>query len=118
MWSVSNTTRSYIRVIGDAGPMIDTLDEEIELKDPDNPEKLAVTNGEITFDKITFTHTENSEKLFHEFSLTVKPGERIGLVGVSGSGKTSLTYLLLRFCDVDSGQILIDGQDIANVTQT
>jgi ATP-binding cassette subfamily B protein len=118
LWSVSSTTRSYIRVIGDAGPMISTLDEEVELKDPLKPTKLVLNGSEIKFDKIKFTHSENDEKLFDEFSLTIKSGEKIGLVGKSGSGKSSLTYLLLRFSDVDEGSILINGQNISQVTQS
>ncbi|MFI5212553.1 MAG: ABC transporter ATP-binding protein [Candidatus Saccharimonadales bacterium] len=117
LWSVSGATRSYIRIIGDAGPMINTLDEPIELKDPAEPKKLSVTKGQLTFDAVTFTHAENTTALFDNFSLTIQPGERIGLVGRSGSGKTSLTRLLLRFNDLDSGTIAIDGQAIDSVTQ-
>jgi len=118
LWSVSSTTRSYIRVLGDAGLMIGTLDEDIELKDPVSPVKLKVDGGDIKFDKIIFTHSENDDKLFDEFSLSIKSGEKVGLVGSSGSGKSSLTYLLLRFSDLDEGKILINNQDIASVTQS
>ncbi len=118
LWSVSSTTRSYIRILGDAGPMISTLNEKIELNDPVNPEKLDTSAGDIKFDKIIFTHSENDEKLFDEFSLSIKSGEKIGLVGGSGSGKSSLTYLLLRFNDLDKGKILINNQDITSVTQS
>lgn len=117
LWSVSNTTRNYIRIIGDAGPMISTLDEEIELTDPVNPKKLVIDKGKIDFENVSFTHKEKDQTLFDDFSLTVKPGEQIGLVGRSGSGKTSLTRLLLRFSDIDAGKILIDGQDITSITQ-
>lgn len=117
LWSVSGATRSYIRIIGDAGPMISTLDEPIELNDTDNPQKLTVTQGEIRFNNVTFTHDENKHALFKDFSLTIKPGEKVGLVGESGSGKTSLTRLLLRFSDVESGTITIDGQPIDKVSQ-
>jgi ATP-binding cassette subfamily B protein len=117
LWAVSGATRSYIRIIGDAGPMITTLDEPIELKDPASPKQLVVSKGEIIFNDVTFTHAENKNALFENFSLTIKPGERIGLVGRSGSGKTSLTRLLLRFNDLDSGTITIDGQAINSVTQ-
>jgi ATP-binding cassette subfamily B protein len=117
LWSVSSTTRSYIRVIGDAGPMITTLDEKVELTDPISPNPLVADEGDIKFDKIKFTHSENDDKLFDEFSLTIRSGEKIGLVGRSGSGKTSLTYLLLRFSDLDGGKILINNQDISGVTQ-
>lgn len=118
LWSVSNATRNYIRIVGDAGPMISTLDEKIEITDPINPKKFIINKGKIEFNKISFTHHENSHTLFNDFSLTVKPGEQIGLVGRSGSGKTSLTRLILRFSDVDSGKILIDNQDIASITQS
>lgn len=117
LWSVSNTTRSYVRIIGDAGPMISTLDEEIELKDSAHPIKANITNGDVVFKDVTFTHEENSSALFKNFSINIKAGERIGLVGRSGSGKTTLTRLLLRFSDVDSGQILIDSQPIEDMAQ-
>ena len=117
LWAVGGATRTYIRIIGDAGPMISTFDENITLTDPAEPEKLSVQHGEIRFDNITFTHDENKDSLFKGFSLTIKPGEKIGLVGESGSGKTSLTRLLLRFSDVEAGSISIDGQPITSVTQ-
>jgi ATP-binding cassette subfamily B protein len=117
LWQVSHATRTYIRIVGDAGPMISTLDEAIEIKDPTCPAKFLVSEGKIEFYKINFTHNENEQVLFEDFSLTVNPGEKVGIVGKSGSGKTSLTRLLLRFSDVNSGQILIDGQDITSITQ-
>jgi len=117
LWSVSNITRTYNRIMGDAGPMISALDEPIDLTDPKNPTLLNVKKGEITFDNITFTHSENHDALFKDFTLTIKPGQRVGLVGESGSGKTSLTKLLLRFNDLEAGSILIDGQSIDKTTQ-
>lgn len=117
LWAVSSTTRAYQRILGDAGPMIGTLDDPIELKDPEEPQPLVVTKGKIAFENVTFTHAENSDALFKDFSLTIKPGERIGLVGRSGSGKTSLTRLLLRFNDIENGTITIDNQAIDRVTQ-
>lgn len=117
LWSVGNLTRSYIRIIGDAGPMIKTLDEPIELTDIKNPKKLMIDKAKIEFDKIDFTHADNKTKLFDNFTLTINPGEQVGLIGRSGSGKTSLTQLLLRFRDIQNGQIKIDGQDIAKIPQ-
>jgi ATP-binding cassette subfamily B protein len=117
LWSVGGVTRTYIRLLGDAGPMISALDDPIDLNDPESPDELKVTHGEIVFDRITFTHDENERALFKDFSLKIKPGEKIGLVGESGSGKTSLTRLLLRFSDVEDGHIYIDGQPIDSVTQ-
>lgn len=117
LWSVASTTRNYIRIVGDAGPMITTLDDDIELKDPVNPEVSKINQGLIEFNGVTFSHEKDETAIFSDFNLTIKPGERIGLVGPSGSGKTTLTRLLLRFSDVDKGQILIDGQNIASITQ-
>ena len=118
LWSVGNTTRSYIRIMGDAGPMIASLDEAITLKDPETPKDLVVTKGAINFNNVTFTHDENTSALFKNFNLTINPGEKVGLVGPSGSGKTSLTKLLLRFNDVEKGSIAIDGQKIDEVLQS
>jgi ATP-binding cassette subfamily B protein len=118
LWAVSSATRSYLRIVGDAGPMISTLAEAVELTDPEDPTAFSVRHGAITFDNVTFTHDENEHALFHNFSLAIKAGEKVGLVGQSGSGKTSLTRLLLRFSDIEQGHILIDGQPIDSVTQT
>jgi ATP-binding cassette subfamily B protein len=118
LWAVGNTTRSYIRIIGDAGPMISSLDEPITLNDPVGPKPLAITNGAIVFDNITFTHDEKNTALFKDFNLSIQSGEKVGLVGSSGSGKTSLTKLLLRFNDVEAGSITIDGQRINEITQS
>lgn len=117
LWSVAGTTRNYIRIIGDAGPMISTLDQSIELQDTEHPQTVHITDGKVSFEDVTFTHDENEEALFKNFSLTIAAGERIGLVGQSGSGKTTLTRLLLRFSDVDSGHIEIDGQHIEHIRQ-
>jgi ATP-binding cassette, subfamily B, bacterial len=117
LWNISSITRGYNRIIGDAAPMIQALDEPIDLTDPRDAKKLVIGKGAITFSHVDFTHSENSEALFNDFSLTIKAGEKVGLVGESGSGKTSLTRLLLRFSDVDGGEISIDGQSIADVSQ-
>jgi len=118
LWAVGNTTRSYIRIIGDASPMIDALAETIALTDPETPTPFDAKNGEIIFNNVTFTHDEKDTALFNNFNLTIKAGEKVGLVGSSGSGKTSLTKLLLRFNDVEAGSIAIDGQPINEVTQS
>ena len=117
LWNMNGIMRNYNRIIGNANDMVEILQTPTTLIDKSSS-KLKVTNGEISMDKITFTHDEGQgDTLFHDFSLDIKPGEKIGLVGASGSGKTTLTKLLLRFADIDSGKITIDGQDISEVTQ-
>ena len=115
--NMNGIMRNYNRIIGNANDMVEILQTPTTLIDKSDL-KLKVTNGEISMDKITFTHDEGQgDTLFHDFSLDIKPGEKIGLVGASGSGKTTLTKLLLHFADIDSGKITIDGQDISEVTQ-
>ena len=117
LWNMNGIMRNYNRIIGNANDMVEILQTPTTLIDKSDS-KLEVTSGEISMDKITFTHDEGQgDTLFHDFSLDIKPGEKIGLVGASGSGKTTLTKLLLRFADIDSGKITIDGQDISEVTQ-
>ena len=84
--------------------------------DKPDAKALQVTKGEIQFDNVTFNYGGN-RKVIDSLSLIIRPGEKIGLVGRSGAGKSTIVNLLLRFYDVGSGRILIDGQDIANVTQ-
>ncbi len=97
--------------------MVTTLAETIEITDPSHPLPESISKGEVAFHSVDFTHEENNEPLFSDFSLTIPSGQRIGLVGHSGSGKTSLTRLLLRFSDLDAGAITIDGLDISKLAQ-
>jgi ATP-binding cassette subfamily B protein len=120
LWGLSNLSRTLEQNLSDAEEMTELLDEKIEVDDPTKPEKIQIKQGEIEFVGVSFTHADSKEEdvLFNDFTLHVKPGEKIGLVGRSGSGKTTLTKLLLRFSDVDGGVIRIDGQDITQVKQS
>jgi ATP-binding cassette subfamily B protein len=109
--------RTYNRAFGDASDMLLILEQESEVRDPSAPEPLRVYAGEVTFDEVTFRHAGTRDPLFDGLDLRIAPGERVGLVGHSGAGKTSFTRLLLRFSDLDGGRILLDGQDIAAITQ-
>lgn len=117
LWSLSGISRNIEQALSDAAEMTEVFDEELLVKDVANPKKLHVTKGEIEFSGVTFIHDGSNKPLFSHFDLLVRPGEKIGLVGHSGSGKTSLTRLLLRFVDINKGKITIDGQDIAKVAQ-
>ncbi len=118
LWTFcNNSLRNYNRSFGDASDMVQILQIEPEIKDPANPERLRIKKGRIEFKDVVFAHEGAADSLFSGLNLTVRPGEKIGLVGHSGSGKTTFTRLLLRFSDIDSGEILIDGQNIARITQ-
>ncbi len=93
-----------------------TIAKPIGLADRADAEPLTVTSGEIAFDDVRFGYGRESG-LIEGLTLTVRAGERIGLVGRSGAGKSTLVNLLLRFFDIEDGRILIDGQDIAAATQ-
>ncbi len=109
--------RNYNRAIGDASEMALTLRQPAEVKDPAKPEPVRMDKGVIDFREVTFKHKGADSAIFAGLNLHIKQGEKIGLVGHSGSGKTTLTRLLLRFSDIDDGEILIDNQNIAKVTQ-
>jgi ATP-binding cassette subfamily B protein len=116
LWEMNSIMRNYNRIMGDAHDMAEILNTQPAVVDKSTT-PLIVDKGAITFDNVTFTHAGDGEPLFDGFTLHVKPGDRIGLVGRSGSGKTTLTRLLLRFADIEKGQIMIDDQNIADVSQ-
>jgi ATP-binding cassette subfamily B protein len=113
----NNALKNYNRSIGDAKLMTDILALTPSIQDPEKPEKVFAGTGHVKMNNITFKHDGSSKPLFKNFTLTMKPGEKIGLVGHSGSGKTTLSRLLLRFSDVNGGSITIKDQDIRNITQ-
>jgi ATP-binding cassette, subfamily B, bacterial len=80
-------------------------------------EAIRISKGEVLFDHITFCYEAHPEPLFHDFTLRIKAGERVGLVGHSGSGKSTFVKLLQRLYDLNAGRILIDGQEIARASQ-
>lgn len=92
------------------------LSKPIAIQDKPNAKALQVSQGGIEFDDVSFHYGENQGVIDH-LNLTIKPGEKVGVVGRSGAGKSTLVNLLLRFHDVESGSIRIDGQDISAVTQ-
>jgi ATP-binding cassette subfamily B protein len=118
LWDFSTSgLRQYNRALGDAADMVEILAIQPEVKDLPNAKPAKIQEGAIDFKHVKFAHPGAGETLFADLDLRIKPGEKIGLVGHSGSGKTTLTKLLLRFVDIDAGEILIDGQNIAKVTQ-
>ena len=109
--------REIRQALVDMGQMFGLLGQPAEVVDqPDAPE-LQVKGGEIVFDDVQFAY-EPSRQILKGVSFTVKPGQRLALVGHSGSGKSTIGRLLFRFYDVTSGAIRIDGQDLRSVSQT
>jgi ATP-binding cassette subfamily B protein len=113
---VQRSFKNVVRALGDARAMTEMLQFEPTVKDRPRPRPLAVRAGAIVFENVTFSYLAR-HRLFRNFDLRIEPGQRVGLVGASGSGKTTLSKLLLRFVDVHEGRILIDGHDIADVSQ-
>ncbi len=121
--SILNATRDLAVALVDVTQHVARLTEAIatlllphELRDHPEAEPLVKSGAAIAFNQISFSYP-GSPPLFDKFTLRIQPGERVGLVGQSGGGKSSLFVLLQRFYDVQSGNITIDGQDIARVTQ-
>ena len=79
--------------------------------------ELQVTNGQIHFENVSFSYQKDRRPVLETFNLSISPGERVGLVGLSGAGKSTVISLLMRLRDVSEGRITIDGQDIREVTQ-
>jgi len=117
LWNINSIFKNINRVFGDAHEMTIILDMVDDVVDLPGARELELEEAAVSFDHIDFKHKDAKEAIFHDFTLDVKPGERIGLVGMSGSGKTTLTKLLLRFADVDAGAITISGQNIKDITQ-
>lgn len=102
--------------IGDTQDGKNTIAKALAVVDAKNAQELNVSKGAITFSHVYFCY-QQSRKVINDFSLTIKPGERIAVVGPSGAGKSTLVNLILRLYDVDSGKITIDGKNIAEVSQ-
>ncbi len=112
LWEVSGLFEN----IGTVQDGINTISRERDVVDVPGAHELSVPRGEIRFDGIGF-HYGKKSGVIEDLSLTIRPGEKIGLIGRSGAGKSTLVNLLLRFYDLERGRILIDDQDIAGVRQ-
>ncbi|MGV1721480.1 ABC transporter ATP-binding protein [Vibrio furnissii] len=112
MWEVGGLFENMGTVVDG----MNMLSKPITIQDQPNAKALQVTTGAIEFEDVSFHYGENKGVINH-LNLTIHPGEKVGLVGRSGAGKSTLVNLLLRFHDVESGTIRIDGQDISQVTQ-
>jgi ATP-binding cassette subfamily B multidrug efflux pump len=112
MWEMA----SLFEHIGTVQDGMGTLSRARSVVDRPGAQALAVPRGEVRFEEVVFAYG-GTRKVIDGLTLTIRPGEKIGLVGRSGAGKSTVVNLLLRLYDLESGRILIDGQDIAGVTQ-
>lgn len=115
IWNVGRVIRTVYERLSDAEEMTVILETPHEIKDAPGAKDLIVTAGQIVLDHVTFNYNE-TRAILKKFDLTIKPQERVALIGMSGAGKTTLVRLILRLHELTAGKILIDGQDISKVT--
>jgi ATP-binding cassette subfamily B multidrug efflux pump len=111
-----NQLNNLMRNYGTAQNSAELIAQPLQLQDAPDAKPLTVTEAGIRFEDVSF-HYGRPAGIIENLTLDIKPGERLGLIGRSGAGKSTLVNLLLRFYDLQGGRILVDGQDIAHVTQ-
>ncbi len=113
--NLGNIFNNFINNMAYLERIFETMDEPVEVDDAPDAVKMKDITGEVTFENVSFSY-EPGKEILHNVSFTVKPGESVALVGPTGAGKSTIVSLISRFYNVDSGRILIDGQDISKVT--
>jgi ATP-binding cassette subfamily B protein len=114
LWELNRIFRNFENAISEAAEFTELLLVPSTVVECRHPLDFVVKRGEIVFDNVGFAYeNRHDDPLFKNFNLHIKPGEKLALVGHSGGGKTTVTKLLLRFMDINSGKLLIDGQNIA-----
>lgn len=113
---ISNVITELQNAIACAGRVFELIDEQSEISEPPDAKVLEKAVGEIVIDDVSFSYTPD-KKLIENLNLLVKPGMRVAIVGPTGCGKSTLINLLMRFYDVDSGSVSVDGTDIRNLTR-
>ena len=115
-WYTMSQVDEFNQAVGKCKQSLTYLIVPQELNEKKDASNLLITKGQITFSGVKF-HYKDTEALFQNKSVTIEAGQKVGLVGYSGGGKSTFVNLILRLYDVTEGHILIDGQDIRNVTQ-
>ena len=113
---ISGVVTELQNALACAGRVFDLIDEETISEEKPGTEELAVVEGKVNLEHVSFSYTPD-RRLIEDFSLDVKPGQRVAIVGPTGCGKTTVINLLMRFYDVDSGCIRVEGKDIRQVTR-
>ncbi len=114
---VGHHIRNLQRSISDMEELVAFYDEPIGVADRAGAKPIGIDAGEVMFDRVTFHYGGHATPLYRDFSVRIAAGEKVGLVGRSGSGKTTFVKLIQRLYDVNEGRVLIDGQEIAGATQ-
>lgn len=114
LWSFSRVVRDVYESFADAKEMSDIMHKPHDIVEIQNPIELQNSKGEITFEHVSFSF--NEKKVIDDLNISIKPGEKVALVGVSGAGKSTIVKLLFRQYDVDSGVIRIDGEKIQELS--
>ena len=114
---IAQHVRQIQRTVNDMDDVLDFRDAEYDIDDRPGAKPLVVTRGRLSFEDVTFKYKGGGAPVFEHLSLEIPAGQRVGLVGHSGAGKTTFVKLVQRLYDLDGGRILIDGQDISAVTQ-
>lgn len=119
LFMIGDIVNGYDRIFLQAAPMSDILQQIETVNDISGAKKLVVQNASIDLKSVSYAYDGAKEKpVINDVDLHIPAGQKIGLIGQSGAGKTTITKLLLRFADIDKGEMLIDGQNIAEVTQS
>ncbi|WP_026669836.1 ABC transporter ATP-binding protein [Butyrivibrio sp. AE3006] len=113
--NLGNIFNNFINNIAYLERIFETMDEPVTVTDAEDAVPMKEMKGEVEFKNVSFSY-EKGKEILHNVSFTVKPGESVALVGPTGAGKSTIVSLISRFYNVDSGSILIDGQDISKVT--
>ncbi|MBE5832145.1 MAG: ABC transporter ATP-binding protein [Butyrivibrio sp.] len=113
--NLGNIFNGFINNMAYLERIFETMDEPVIVDDAPDAVELKKVVGEVTFDHVSFSY-EKGKEILHDVSFSVKPGESVALVGPTGAGKSTIVSLISRFYNLDSGRILIDGQDISKVT--
>lgn len=116
VWNISRNFTKAMYAFAEAKEMVDIFEKPPAVVDQQNPSLCAICDGHIKISNISFAYG-GGNPIFKDFSLEINPGEKVGLVGRSGEGKSTITKLLLRFIDIDEGEVTIDGQNISQITQ-
>ena len=117
LFALGDIINGYDQALLDAAPMTEMLKEDVHVTDKKGAKKLQAHQPVIEFDDVSYRYEDSGNDVLRSIQLTIPAGQKVGLVGHSGAGKTTITHLLLRFADVTEGSIRIASEDIRNVTQ-